>query len=456
MTTISKGANVPVGAAAVRAALSWTAGPGVPDIDGSALLLRENGKVASDVDFVFYNQPQHPSGAVRHTGKAGTVDTVEVDLAALPADIDRVVLAASADGGTFGQAPGLRLVLSDSGAGSALAEFAIDAAQETAMVCGELYRRNGQWKFRAVGQGYASGLAGLAGDYGISVGDDTVAAPPPPVAGTVPPPPPAGAVPPPPPPGTVPPPPPPGTVPPPPPPGTVPPPFPAPSAFGVPAATPTPTPTAPPAPTSAAPGAAAGPAPVNLDKGRVNLTKGAKVSLVKTGAPPLARVTMGLGWDPARGRRSIDLDASAIAFDANGRKIDIVWFTHLSEFGGALRHSGDNLTGRGDGDDEQIHVDLAHLPPHVAALVFTITSFRGQKFTEVANAFCRLVDDASGAELVRFDLSDAQPSSGVVMAMLRRELPQSPVWEMRAIGEYHDAKTVKKLVDPAAAHVTRA
>lgn len=182
----------------------------------------------------------------------------------------------------------------------------------------------------------------------------------------------------------------------------------------------------------------------------MNLTKGARVSLVKQGAPPLQRVTMGLGWDPARGRRSIDLDASVIAFDANGARLGMAWFGHLKEFRGALRHAGDNLTGRGEGDDEQIQVDLPSLPAQVMSLVFTITSYRGQKFTEVANAFCRLVDAASGQELVRYDLSDSQPASAVLMAMLRRT--STGTWEMRAIGEFHNAKTVKSLVDPAARH----
>jgi stress response protein SCP2 len=417
MTTITKGANLPIAADAVRAELSWQGGPGVPDVDGSALLLQDSGRVRSDDDFVFYNQPQHPSAAVRHVGKAATADTVEVDLARLPAGVERVVLAASADGGTFGQVPGLRLTITDLRTGAPLAEFGIDASAETAMVSGELYRRNGQWKFRAVGQGYASGLAGLATDFGISVGDESPA---PPTPDLPPPPPPPGFVPPPPPPGFVPPPPPPGFG-------------PAPSAgVGTP-----PPPLAP-------------PVEQTLDGGRINLVKGARVSLVKRGAPALAHVTVGLGWDPAPGRRNIDLDASAIAFDAAGRKLEIVWFMHLKEFGGALRHAGDNLTGRGDGDDEQIHVDLAGLPATVASLVVTITSFKGQKFTEVANAYCRLVDADSGQELVRYNLSESQPASAVIMAVLRRT--PAGTWEMRAIGEFHDAKTVKKLVDPAARH----
>src|SRR5689334_19516318 len=110
---LTKGGNTALEPAAVRAALTWSAGPDVPDVDLSALLLQENGKVAGDADFVFYNQPTHTSGAVRHTGKQGAADSVEIDLARLPGSVARVLLAASADGGTFGQVPGLRITLSD-------------------------------------------------------------------------------------------------------------------------------------------------------------------------------------------------------------------------------------------------------------------------------------------------------------------------------------------------------
>jgi len=431
METISKGGNLPIGAASVRAELSWTGGAGVPDVDVSALLLQESGRVSSDDDFVFYNQPNHPGGAVRHTGKSGTRDAVEVDLDRLPASVDRVVLAASAGGGPFARVPGLRLVLSDRTSGAAIVEFPISAGPETAMLTGELYRRAGQWKFRAIGQGYASGLAGLATDFGISV-DEAPPAPAqqpspapqwaPPAVGSYP-----GATPPPPPP-------PPGPA----PvfPGNVP--FPG-STGGPPGADPD---TKPP------------PAPVHFDKlparGPVSLVKGARVNLVKTGAGPLVQVTMGLGWDPAAAGKKIDLDASAIAFDANGAKLEVVWFMHLKEFRGALWHTGDNVSGQGEGDDEQIRVDLLGLPQQVAAIVFTITSFRGHKFSDVRNAFCRLLDTDTGQELVRYELSDSQPATAVIMAMLRRT-PAGP-WEMRAIGEFHDAKTVKKLIEPAAVH----
>lgn len=156
----------------MRAVLSWSAGPGVPDVDGSALLLTGLGKVRSDGDFVFYNQPLHASGAVRHLGKRPGTDSVRVDLAALEPGIERVALCASADGGTFGQVPGLGLRLLDAASGAELARFDMAAGSETAYVSGELYRRGGGWKFRAVGQGYASGLAGLATDFGITVDEE--------------------------------------------------------------------------------------------------------------------------------------------------------------------------------------------------------------------------------------------------------------------------------------------
>ncbi|WP_030247701.1 TerD family protein [Streptomyces sp. NRRL S-350] len=188
---MAKGANIALPAAAVRAVLRWSATPGAPDVDASALLLGANGRVRSDADFVFYNQPRHPSGTVRHlpkqqtSGGAEIIDTVEVELGKLPADVDRVVLAGSSEGGSFRAVPGLRLLLFDAAAGEAapaIAEFEIsDAENVTAMVAGELYRRAGSWKFRAVGQGYTSGLIGLATDFGITVEDEAAGAVPDPV-----------------------------------------------------------------------------------------------------------------------------------------------------------------------------------------------------------------------------------------------------------------------------------
>lgn len=179
--SMQKGTNVPVPAPAVRVELGWQAGPAVPDADASALLL-SSGKVRSDADFVFYNQAQHSSGAVRHEGKrpsGGTVtDTLFVDLTRVEPAVETIVLAASADGGSFGQIPGLYIRVLDAGDGAELARFqSTDASVETAFVLGELYRRQGAWKFRAVGQGYSTGLGGLATDFGISVDEEPATAP---------------------------------------------------------------------------------------------------------------------------------------------------------------------------------------------------------------------------------------------------------------------------------------
>lgn len=386
MTSMSKGSNIAVSADAVRATLTWAGGP--VDIDASALLVTEAGKVRSDADFVFYNQPGHATSAIRHVGKAPGADTLEIRLSGIEPVIERVILVGSADGGTFGQVPGFALRLSDADTGAELAVFAMTATSETAFIGGELYRRGGQWKFRAIGQGYSSGLAGLATDFGITVDDQPT----------------------------------------------------SPAAAPVPAAAP-----------STPPPVAAG--PVNLDKGRVDLRKNQRVSLTKTGARPLTSVVMGLGWDPAPGRRDIDLDASVIAFDSQFQALDMVWFSHKKAFRGAISHSGDNLTGRGEGDDEQIKIDLGKLPSPVAHLVFTINSFRGQKFTEIQRAFCRLVEARTDTELVRFDLSESQPNTGVLMVTLSRTA--TGIWEMRALGEFSDGRTVRAMVQPATAALRR-
>ncbi|WP_232246777.1 TerD family protein [Kitasatospora mediocidica] len=184
---MAKGANISLTVAAVRAVLRWADLPGGPDVDASALLLGADGRVRSDADFVFYNQPRHPSGVVRHLPKQrvpGTeeiADTVEVDLAKLPPEIERVVLAGSTEEGSFRSVSGLHLLLYDAASpagGEALAQFPVtDVEDVSALVCGELYRRAGSWKFRAVGQGYASGLVGLATDFGITVEEDGPQAP---------------------------------------------------------------------------------------------------------------------------------------------------------------------------------------------------------------------------------------------------------------------------------------
>ncbi|MEU6392078.1 TerD family protein [Streptomyces sp. NPDC046939] len=180
-----KGANVPLDATAVRAVLRWTPGQGVPAVDASALLLGADGKVRSDEDFVFYNQPRHPSGKVWRLGQKrvpeGMTDTLQADLAGMPQDITRILFTASADEVAFEHVQALRMVVYDASAEGAepLAHFDIkpETGAETAMICGELYRRGDGWRLRAVGEGYSNGLVGLATDFGISVDESAAAEP---------------------------------------------------------------------------------------------------------------------------------------------------------------------------------------------------------------------------------------------------------------------------------------
>lgn len=174
----------------------------------------------------------------------------------------------------------------------------------------------------------------------------------------------------------------------------------------------------------------------------VSLTKGQTVSLAKSDGGALTRATMGLGWDvrKAKGLRGmfgggggdIDLDASCLLFDASGQQIDQVWFQQLTSRDGSIVHTGDNRTGAGDGDDEQINVDLGRLPATVATLLFTVNSFTGDTFDKIENAYCRLLDATTNKELARFDLTGAGSHTGQVMAKLTRT---NAGWDMKAIGE---------------------
>uniref|UniRef100_A0AAU3H252 TerD family protein n=1 Tax=Streptomyces sp. NBC_01401 TaxID=2903854 RepID=A0AAU3H252_9ACTN len=185
-----KGSNVPLDATAVRAVLRWTPGAGVPDVDASALLIGPSGQVRSDEDFVFYNQPRHPSGLVRRLPKRsapeGLTDTIEADLSSLDPSVEQVVIAASCDEAAFEHVTDLRISLYDAASadGEPLAVFDVRAetGEETAVICGELYRRGDGWKFRAVGQGYPTGLVGLATAFGISVDEAEAASEPGPAA----------------------------------------------------------------------------------------------------------------------------------------------------------------------------------------------------------------------------------------------------------------------------------
>lgn len=351
-----KGANVPVPAQSVRVELGWNSGPGVPDVDASALLLVA-GKVRSDADFVFYNQPRHSSGAVRHEGKQTggptITDTLSVELSRIEPAVERVVLAASADAGTFGQVPGLYVRVLDAATGAEVARYdSQDATVETAFLIGELYRRQGAWKFRSVGQGYSSGLAGLATDFGISVDEPAAAAPPAPAARPEPPAAPTPSV----------------------------------------AATPPvpPVPAAPPAPP--APASAPAPTPVRLSK--VTLTKEApSVSLAKQGGSSGAmRVNLNWqvrkqfkGWGAKLGRAvamhgDLDLDLCALYELSDGRKGVVQALGNA--FGSVSRPpyiqlDGDDRTG-GSNTGENLTINLDH-KNELRRVVIFVTIYEGAR-----------------------------------------------------------------------------
>jgi len=191
----------------------------------------------------------------------------------------------------------------------------------------------------------------------------------------------------------------------------------------------------------------------------VNLQKGQKISLEKEAGGALSRVVMGLGWDAVASKgffgfcarkADIDLDASCVLFDTADRPLDVVWFRQLKSRDGSVVHSGDNRTGAGDGDDEQISVALSSVPADVKSIVFTVNSFTGQSFAQVENAYCRLLNAADGKEVARFDLSVQGNHSAQIMVKLYRHNGE---WKMHAIGENGTGRTFDELLPQIATHL---
>lgn len=418
MDRLTQGANAPLSASRVTLTVDVPA-----PADLSALLVTENGKVRSDADFVFYNQPTGP-GVRCLQPSAGQPWRVEVDLDAVPADIHAVRLVTSLDDATstFGRVGQPVAQVADASGTPLLAFTMADLTTESIVVALELYRRAGAWKVRAVGQGYAGGLADLVTDHGVSVEEEPAAHAPAAPAAPDAPPVPTGSVAPPPAPST-----------------------PAPAA-------PTPSVSAPPAPA-----AAADAGEVSLTKARpVSLTKGQRVTLTKDGGVALTMVRMGLGWDPVRRRGmfgsrevEVDLDASAILF-AGTEPVDIAFYNNLRTRDGSVQHLGDNRTGDGDGDDETIMVDVTRVPVHVTSLMFVVTSYEGHTFEQVQNAFCRLVDHTTGAELARYTLAGGMPFTGMLMARVYR---QGAAWKLQAVGEGLNARTPSESVPQLLRHL---
>ena len=172
----------------------------------------------------------------------------------------------------------------------------------------------------------------------------------------------------------------------------------------------------------------------------INLSKGQKVSLTK-GNPGLKKIMVGLGWDVNAfdTGADFDLDASAFLAGANGKcpkDTDFIFYGNLEPSSGAVKHMGDNLTGEGDGDDEQIEVDLTLVPNNIEKIAFTVTIYdaesRRQNFGQVSNAYCRIVDESTGTEIVHFDLGeDFSIETALVVGELYKHNGE---WKFNAIG----------------------
>jgi len=184
----------------------------------------------------------------------------------------------------------------------------------------------------------------------------------------------------------------------------------------------------------------------------INLSKGQKISLEKEAGESLDRVVMGLGWDAIKkkglfglweGSQAIDLDASCLMFDSNRQLIEAVYFGELQSRDGSVKHSGDNRTGAGEGDDEQISVSLSRVPSNITSLVFVVSSFTGQDFSQIANASCRLINARNNKELAIFNLSAQGSHTAQIMAKLYRHGGE---WKMHAIGENGRGRTFLDLI----------
>jgi len=193
----------------------------------------------------------------------------------------------------------------------------------------------------------------------------------------------------------------------------------------------------------------------------ISLEKSQTISLSKQDGSALRKVTMGLGWDPVKtkglfgsifggGAASIDLDASCILLDGQKQPVDTVWFGQLKSQDGSIKHSGDNRTGDGDGDDESIYVDLNALPARVQYLVFTVNSFRGQTFEKIESANCRILDAEAGSVLATFDLTEQGGHTGLVMAYMQRT---NAGWTVTAVGSKTNGATVQDVTREAIAAI---
>ena len=437
MATLSRGANAPLSAASLHVVLTWAEPHERHDIDLSALLLDSTGAVVSDEDFVFYNQPRHPSGAVTHAGREGTSERVRLDLESLPPGVETVVLAASIGDGTFGDVAELKLTVHNVSSGTDEHEFVdMGANQERALVVGEIYRRKGVWKLRAVGQGWDSGLQGLATNYGVRILQDTsaaepAAAPPPtpalvPIAET--PAPPRSE------------------------------PEPTLIAYGR---------SAPVTPEAAAAEAAPGPGHAAAGAGEVPrrptarrivpatapagagasaygssgvvLTSGQSAALSPTATPLSGDLTLRVSHGGAPGRTDIDL--GVLTFDATGEPGDV-----LALSGGCTRQGGWALGGgpvKAHAEPTaSVTVSAKSWSSEVAAIVLTASSYTGTSLSECISLYVEVLG-ADGAVVLRADRTAPDKSSALLVALCRAD---DGTCVIKTLDQAVDARTADSLI----------
>lgn len=344
------------------------------DADFSAFRLYSNGKTKNDDDFIFYGQKQSLDGTVKLLSEGKNAHFI-VNLTQLPLTVDKVAFSVTLDGHyKISSLQTLSIDVAKNDSVIAHCPVEIESRQEVALILGELYRRNNEWKFRFIDQGFNGGLKPLAVFYGVVIEDPSKNTP-----------------------------------------------------------------------TSN-----------NHDIPRTSaviLQKNQKVSLKKEFGDKLSKINIGLGWDPVKHNSSsyfwnkdyndddheIDLDASCIMLDSCKNIADVVWFGKLQSRCRSISHSGDNLTGEGEGDDEIILINLDEIPSKVDMLVFTINSYSGQNFNNIENASVRVLDQ-NKKELVRFNLSEKGAHTGMIIASMKR---QNSDWDFKAHGIIANGSTYR-------------
>ena len=415
MAVLPKGANAPLNGTNVDAVLEWTESGGVThDVDLCGLVLGNDGKVRNDTDFVFYNQPNHPSGAVTHKGRTGTTERLNVDVNQLPDDVEKVVLVGSITGGNFGAVKGLAIAIVDPAGGDELRFDTMGATNETAFVFGELYKRNGQWKFRAVGQGWESGLAGLATNYGVSI--DAPAEPEPtPTPAPEPAPTPAAEITPAPVPGTV--------------------AEPAPQATAPPAETPTEV-SAP--VRTLLPVAKTAPSTPNLDGDHLALSIGQNVSLLKQGQTPQV---LWLRVTHTSTEGAVRADISVLGYDEYGTPGDVVYYGGSTGAMGNIRLVNKPTAASPD-DTAAVELKLSSVDGSIAGLVVAVTSYDGKPLAS-NGAFVTELVAADGTVHARSE-TPAPNTTGALLLALKRD--SAGAWVLSPLASAAPGRTARSLV----------